>query len=95
MVGCAPQYYVKQPTSEAGRVCAAGCAQRHMQCADQARSMAEMAQVGAAGLAGALAAKAVVWLHCPVADFGVPDAAQHYHVPLLLSPYGYSTYRGS
>ncbi len=23
------------------------------------------------------------------------DAAAHYHVPLLLSPYGYSTYRGS
>ncbi|MCA1771702.1 MAG: hydroxyisourate hydrolase [Halomonas sp.] len=27
--------------------------------------------------------------------FGVADAEQHYHVPLLLSPYGYSTYRGS
>ena len=27
--------------------------------------------------------------------FTVRDAAQHYHVPLLLSPYGYSTYRGS
>lgn len=27
--------------------------------------------------------------------FGVADAGQHYHVPLLLSPYGYSTYRGS
>jgi len=27
--------------------------------------------------------------------FRVADAAQHYHVPLLLSPYGYSTYRGS
>ncbi|MDQ7729565.1 hydroxyisourate hydrolase [Halomonas sp. SpR8] len=27
--------------------------------------------------------------------FGVNDASQHYHVPLLLSPYGYSTYRGS
>ena len=26
--------------------------------------------------------------------FGMSDAA-HYHVPLLLSPYGYSTYRGS
>jgi 5-hydroxyisourate hydrolase len=23
------------------------------------------------------------------------DQAQHYHVPLLLSPFGYSTYRGS
>jgi 5-hydroxyisourate hydrolase len=27
--------------------------------------------------------------------FTVSDASQHYHVPLLLSPYGYSTYRGS
>ncbi|MEQ6916224.1 hydroxyisourate hydrolase [Halomonas aquatica] len=27
--------------------------------------------------------------------FGVADASQHYHVPLLVSPYGYSTYRGS
>jgi 5-hydroxyisourate hydrolase len=28
-------------------------------------------------------------------DFEVSDAAQHYHVPLLISPFGYSTYRGS
>ena len=27
--------------------------------------------------------------------FIVKDASQHYHVPLLLSPFGYSTYRGS
>ncbi|MEX0298694.1 MAG: hydroxyisourate hydrolase [Kordiimonas sp.] len=27
--------------------------------------------------------------------FGVADAGAHYHVPLLISPYGYSTYRGS
>jgi 5-hydroxyisourate hydrolase len=27
--------------------------------------------------------------------FGVADAGQHYHVPLLLSPFAYSTYRGS
>jgi len=27
--------------------------------------------------------------------FGMADADSHYHVPLLLSPYGYSTYRGS
>jgi 5-hydroxyisourate hydrolase len=27
--------------------------------------------------------------------FQVRDAAQHYHVPLLINPYGYSTYRGS
>ena len=27
--------------------------------------------------------------------FGISDGDAHYHVPLLLSPYGYSTYRGS
>ena len=27
--------------------------------------------------------------------FGISDADAHYHVPLLVSPYGYSTYRGS
>jgi 5-hydroxyisourate hydrolase len=27
--------------------------------------------------------------------FNVEDAGQHFHVPLLLSAYGYSTYRGS
>ncbi|EPX87084.1 hydroxyisourate hydrolase [Salipiger mucosus] len=27
--------------------------------------------------------------------FGMAEADAHYHVPLLLSPYGYSTYRGS
>ena len=30
-----------------------------------------------------------------VVSFVVRDAASHYHVPLLLSPYGYTTYRGS
>ena len=28
-------------------------------------------------------------------EFKVADPTSHYHVPLLLSPYGYSTYRGS
>ncbi len=27
--------------------------------------------------------------------FGISDGDSHYHVPLLLSPHGYSTYRGS
>ncbi|WP_417691580.1 hydroxyisourate hydrolase [Roseibium sp.] len=27
--------------------------------------------------------------------FGIADVDAHYHVPLLLSPFGYSTYRGS
>jgi 5-hydroxyisourate hydrolase len=30
----------------------------------------------------------------PIA-FGIADPAAHCHVPLLLSPFGYSTYRGS
>jgi 5-hydroxyisourate hydrolase len=28
-------------------------------------------------------------------DFGIADTAAHYHVPLLVSPWSYSTYRGS
>ena len=28
-------------------------------------------------------------------EFKVENTAQHYHIPLLLSPYGYSTYRGN
>jgi 5-hydroxyisourate hydrolase len=28
-------------------------------------------------------------------DFGIADAAGHYHVPLLVSPWSYTTYRGS
>jgi len=28
-------------------------------------------------------------------DFGIADAAGHYHVPLLVSPWAYSSYRGS
>lgn len=30
-----------------------------------------------------------------VIDFGIAADGGHYHVPLLVSPYGYSTYRGS
>ena len=30
-----------------------------------------------------------------VVRFGIADKDAHYHVPLLVSPYGYSTYRGS
>lgn len=28
-------------------------------------------------------------------EFGIADAAGHYHVPLLCTPWSYSTYRGS
>ena len=30
-----------------------------------------------------------------VIRFGINDSDQHYHVPLLVSPWSYSTYRGS
>lgn len=30
-----------------------------------------------------------------IITFEVRDPSQHYHLPLLLSPFGYSTYRGS
>lgn len=30
-----------------------------------------------------------------VIQFGIADPDEHYHVPLLLSPFSYSTYRGS
>ena len=30
-----------------------------------------------------------------IVDFGIASDGGHYHVPLLVSPYGYSTYRGS
>ena len=30
-----------------------------------------------------------------VLRFGIANASQHYHVPLLVSPWSYSTYRGS
>ena len=38
---------------------------------------------------------AIPFLDEIVIAFGIDQPDQHYHVPLLLSPYGYSTYRGS
>jgi 5-hydroxyisourate hydrolase len=35
------------------------------------------------------------FLDAVVVDFGIADPAQNYHVPLLVSPWSYSTYRGS
>jgi len=35
------------------------------------------------------------FLDLVVIRFGVADAGRHYHVPLLVSPWSYSTYRGS
>ena len=64
----------------------------------------EMLEVGSYDLvfeAGAyfdrlgLALPAQKFLDQVVIRFGIADTGAHYHVPLLLSPYGYSTYRGS
>jgi len=35
------------------------------------------------------------FLDVVVLRFGIDEGQEHYHVPLLLSPYSYSTYRGS
>ena len=35
------------------------------------------------------------FLDIVVLEFGLSERGGHYHVPLLVSPYGYSTYRGS
>jgi 5-hydroxyisourate hydrolase len=35
------------------------------------------------------------FLETAAIDFGVADSEAHYYVPLLVSPYGYSIYRGS
>jgi len=45
----------------------------------------------ASGQAGA----APLFLDMVPIRFGISEPDSHYHVPLLLSPFGYSTYRGS
>ena len=52
------------------------------------------------GIGAYFAARGVVqpeprFLDEVVVRFGVADPARHYHVPLLASPFGFSTYRGS
>ncbi len=45
--------------------------------------------------AGETAGEGVVFLDEVPIRFGVPDAGEHYHVPLLVTPFSYSTYRGN
>lgn len=48
------------------------------------------------GTGGYFASRAEVSFYPEVTiDFEVHDASEHYHVPLLVSPWGFSTYRGS
>lgn len=45
--------------------------------------------------AGGVALPSPAFLDVIPIRFGISDVDAHYHVPLLISPYGYSTYRGS
>jgi len=52
-------------------------------------------RVGAYFRAKNTASEEPAFLDEVVIRFGVSSPEQHYHVPLLVSPYGYTTYRGS
>lgn len=52
-------------------------------------------EVGAYFRASGVALPDPAFLETVVIDFGIADTVAHYHVPLLVSPFGYSTYRGS
>ena len=45
--------------------------------------------------AGGVAASMPMFLDRVPVRFGIADPAAHYHVPLLISPWSYTTYRGS
>ena|SRR5215470_13999827 len=51
--------------------------------------------VGEYFTARGVAAPSPRFLDDVVIRFGIASPEEHYHVPLLISPYGYSTYRGS
>jgi len=51
--------------------------------------------VGAYFRARGVALPEPAFIDCVPVDFGIADAQGHYHVPLLVSPWTYSTYRGS
>ena len=40
-------------------------------------------------------AKTIPFLDDVIIRFGISNSKEHYHVPLLVSPWSYSTYRGS
>ncbi len=44
---------------------------------------------------GVVACRIRHFLDRVVVEFGIADPASHYHVPLLVTPWSYSTYRGS
>jgi 5-hydroxyisourate hydrolase len=52
-------------------------------------------EVGAYFRARGMALPKPSFLEVVLVQFAISDANAHYHVPLLVSPFGYSTYRGS
>ena len=60
-------------------------------------NLSDLAAMGAqpVGFTLALALPEPNFLDLVSLDFGVAHTEQHYHVPLLVSPWSYSTYRGS
>jgi len=52
-------------------------------------------EVGAYFTEQGVATPAIPFLDRVTIRFGIADAEAHYHVPLLVSPWSYSTYRGS
>jgi 5-hydroxyisourate hydrolase len=52
-------------------------------------------EAGAYFRASGVAAPEPMFVDAVILRFGIADATEHYHVPLLVSPYAYSTYRGS
>lgn len=52
-------------------------------------------EVGAYFAARGVILKQPTFLDVVHLDFGVSEPTEHYHVPLLVSPWSYSTYRGS
>lgn len=52
-------------------------------------------EVGAYFRAQGVALPEPAFLESVPLEFGLADASAHYHVPLLASPWAYSTYRGS
>ncbi len=52
-------------------------------------------EIGAYFKASGAAVSEPPFLDVVLVDFAVADPETHHHVPLLVSPFGYSTYRGS
>ena len=74
-------------TNNDGRVLAADFGLDHIEVADYSLEFATKSYFDKQQLA-TFFPKAVI-------HFSVIDAEQHYHIPLLISPFAYSTYRGS